>query len=219
MTLFTWQHFTNSNPTFIADHGNVPRDTGRQIDWSRVPDTYKMGTAYTITANGAALAGATSITVDATPVALPVGATLDFLGVGEFATLTAPAAAGATTLTVEALDAGIEDNDTATYLVSISGAKAIPAGTVMCALASKLMIPRAARTGAETAFCLLASNAIEDAPHNALSGFGCILGGVMYENLLPDFSNASWATFKTELQAAGVSTGFSWRTYEDTRAA
>lgn len=218
MTMFTWQHFTNSNPTFIADHGNVPRDTGRQIDWSRVPDSYKQGIGYTVTVTEPASAAATSLTVAALTRAMPVGAILNFTGTGEIAILSAPAAVGAVTVAVEALDAAIEDNDTATYFESKSNVKAIPAGTVMCALSTGYMVPRAVRPGSETAFCLLASNAIENGPHNALSGFGCIRGGVMYENLLPDFADAAWATFKSELAAAGVGTGFAWVTYQDTRA-
>jgi hypothetical protein len=219
MPQYSWETFKNSMPTFVVYHPSIDSDTGRQIDWSRVPDTYRMGTSYTVKANGAAAAAATSITVDALPVDLPVGQRLDFTGSGEFAILTAPALEGDTTISVEALDAGVEDNDEATVLVSHSGKKFIPAGTAMVIYAAnKMMVPRAARPGSETAFCLLASNAIEDAPHNAMSGFGCIIGGAVYQNLLPDFANAAWATFKTELNTAGVGTGFAWITYEDSRA-
>lgn len=219
MPQYQWETFNNAMPTFVAYHPSMDGDTGRQIDWSRVPDTYKMGNSYTVTVTEPASAGATALTVAALPLDLAVGQRLDFTGAGEFAILTAPALAGATALSVEALDAAIEDNDTATVLVSRSGKKFIPAGTVMVVYAAnKMMVPRAARPGAETAFCLLASNAIEDAPHNAMSGFGCLIGGAVYQNLLPDYANAAWATFKTELNAAGVGTGFAWLTYEDSRA-
>lgn len=70
--------------------------------------------AVVVTANGAAAANATSMTVDALSGPIPNGTVLVF-GTGEFARLTSAAAAGATTLAVEALVNGIEDNDAATY--------------------------------------------------------------------------------------------------------
>jgi len=212
-----WTKSQNSMVTFIEDHNSITRGGGIQIDWSRVPNSYKLGMKYIVKANGAALAAATSVTVDTLPVALPIGTELNFTGTGEVAILTAPALAGATTIAVEALDAAIEDNDEATYLVSQSGAKSIAAGTIMAALSSGLCVPRAA-SGADTAVCLLASNAVEGQPYNGLSGWGNLLGGVVYNNLLPDFGHASLATWKGELQTAGVGTGFAYRTYADNRS-
>lgn len=200
-----------SSPGFVADPESIDRNTGRQIDWSRIPASYLAGTSYIIKANGAASAAATSITVDAIPVALPVGTVLDFAGAGEFATLTAPAAAGATTLTVEALDAGIEDNDEATYRVSESNDKVIPAGTVMCELSSGLVVPRVVRPGSETAIGLLLSTATENSKSDALSGYGIIVGGVIYETLLPE----TITSYKTELETNGTS--WVWATYSDSR--
>lgn len=205
-----------SMPNFVADPETISRNDGRQIDWSKVPVSYIAGTSYTITAAAAALAAATSITVAALPVALPVGTILNFTGAGEFATLTASAAAGATTLTVEALDAGIEDTDTATYKISYSQAKVIPAGTVMCELSSGKVVPRVARPGSETAIGLLWSTATEatyEPNSDSISGYGIIIGGVIYETLLPE----TITSYKTELTTAGVGTGFSWQTYADSR--
>lgn len=79
-------------------------------------------------ANGAAAAGATSITVDALPARLPANTLLDFTGTGEFARVTADAAEGATSISVEALDAGVEDNDEAYYG---SVRKSVKSGTVV----------------------------------------------------------------------------------------
>jgi hypothetical protein len=115
-----WTTHYNSVPVFVADWESIDRNTGRQIDWTRVPETYVTGTNYTITTGAQAAAAATSITVTALPIALPTGTVLNFTGTGEFARLTAPAAAGATSLAVEALDAQIESGDTATYVVSSS---------------------------------------------------------------------------------------------------
>lgn len=206
-----WTTQYPATPSFVADWNSVARNTGGQIDWSRVPDNYRAGTTYTITANGAAIAGATSIAVDALPVALPTGTVLNFTGAGEFAILTAPAAAGATTLTVEALDAAIEDNDTATYLTSASGSKVIKAGTVMCQLSSGKYVPRADRPGSEEAVGLLISAATENSTTDALTGYGLIVGGVIYETLLPE----TITSYKTELDTNGL--GWVWLTYADGR--
>lgn len=204
-----WTTTYASSPQFVADWESVDRNTGRQVDWTRVPDSYKAGTSYTISANGAALAAATTIIVDPIPVALPTGTVLNFAGPGEFATLTAPAAVGATTLTVEALDAGIEDNDTATYLVSSSNDKVILAGTVMAQLSSGKIVPRVARPGSEEAIGILISTATENSLTASLSGYGVIIGGVIYETLLPETITA----YKTELETNG--TAWAWAVYAD----
>lgn len=206
-----------SAPNFVADPLSITRNGGRQIDWTRVTNAYRAGTTYTITVgSGGAIATATTVPVTALPVALPVGAVLDFTGAGKFAILTAPAAAGATSITVEALDAALTAGNTATRTVSYSQSKVIPAGTVMCELSGGLIVPRAIRPGSETAIGLLYSTATEAAfmPNSdALTGYGIILGGVIYENLLPE----TITSYKTELTTAGVGTGFSWQTYADSR--
>ena len=49
---------------------------------------------------------------------------------------------------------------------------------------------------------------------------GAILGGVIYENMLPDADPVTGllpTAYKNELQAAGVGTGFAWVKYEDSR--
>lgn len=209
---------TLSRPPFVADRGSINKNTGRQIAWEYITDAYRYGSA-TVQANGAAAAAATSITVDALPIALDTGTLLHFGGSGEFARLTAPAAAGATTITVEALPNGIEDNDTATVMGT--GSKSIPAGKVMAEMTDGRLVTRAERPGAETASCILETPAVEDDPTAAKTGYGCMIGGVLFENLLPDASGSPAvlpADYKTELQAAGVGTGFAWERYEDSLA-
>jgi hypothetical protein len=201
-------------PNFVADPESIDRNTGRQIDWTKIPDSYKAGTSYTITAQALANAAATSITVTATLVALPTGTVLNFTGAGHFATLSAPAAVGATALTVEALDTAIGSGYTAPYLVSYSQEKVIPAGTVMCELTGGLIVPRAARPGSETAIGILWSTATEsrfEPSSDALTGYGIIVGGVIYENLLPE----TITSYKTELETNGTS--WVWETYADSR--
>lgn len=199
-------------PGFVADHHSVDRNGGRQIDWTLVGDKYRKD-AVLVKANGAAAATDTAITVDALAGPIPIG-TLLWFGSGEFAKLTAAAAAGATSLTVEALVNGIEDNDEAYYGTL---GKVIKAGTIMAQLASGKTIPRAAVTGAETATAILETAALER-DESVGVGYGHIVGGVIYQNLLPDFGHASFATWKGELTAAGVGTGFSWLTYADNTA-
>jgi hypothetical protein len=260
-----------SAPHFVVDPEVVARNSGRQIDWDKVTNAYLAGVSYTVQTNDAnAKQGDTTITMDALPVALPLGAVLDFgtlaadaipsgtvlkFGADEFAELTADAAAGATSLTVAALAAQIEsadtanypgvaqrmlvqltaaadaaatsitvaplpapvpDNSTATYKVSMSREKVIPAGTVMCELSSGKVVPRAARPGSETAIGFLWSTATSstyEPNSDSLSGYGIIIGGAIYETLLPE----TITSYKTELTTAGVGTGFSWHTYADSR--
>lgn len=203
---------------FVANEHSLQRAPGRQIDWTQVPDSFG-GDAFTVTADGGESAAATSITVDALPGDIPSGALLYFGEAGEFARLTAPASEGDTSLTVEALPNAIEDNDEATYYPG-KEAKRIPAGTIMAALASGKLIPRSAVTGAETATHILEASANEEDLVGDLGGdnhpgYGVIVGGVIYENLLPDFSDANFATWQGELEAAGVGTGWVWETYAD----
>lgn len=204
-----WNKTYASAPMFVADWNSIDRNTGRQIDWSYVPDTYLAGVRHTIVAPDGASASATTIVVEPITVAMPVGTILDFTGAGEFAKLTAPASVGDSDLTVEALDAAIESDDEAVYVVSQSRAKVIPAGTVMCQLSSGLLVPRAVRPGSESAIGLLMSTATQGSRSESLSGYGIIVGGVIYENLLPEVITS----YKTELGTAG--SGWVWQTYAD----
>lgn len=208
----------NSTPGFVADPESVIRNTGRQIDWDMIPATYVDGTPYTITLNDAAAAeDDTSITVLALPVSLPAGTVLDFGvhsvdGAQMLAKLATGAVAGATTLTVLPLGHGIQDEATATHIVSASGRKVIPAGTVMVQIAATgKIVPRAVRPGSENAAMILWSTATEDSRVDAKTGYGCLIGGVIFEDLLPE-TITSW---KTELTNAGAR--FQYETYSDSR--
>lgn len=94
-----------------------------------------------------------------------------------------------------------------------AGDKVIPAGTPM-ADNDGGMVPRddLASDGTEgEAFGLLASSADEGARSDSLSGYGIVVGGVIYEDLLPvDVSD-----YKDELDDNGAA--FVWETYEDDR--
>lgn len=81
-----------------------------------------------VTVSAAAVAGATSLTVNALSGPIPAGTALDF-GTDEFARLSADAATGATTLSVDAIPTALEGGETATYAGKRK--KHIPSGTVL----------------------------------------------------------------------------------------
>jgi hypothetical protein len=157
-----------------------------------------------------AAAGATSIAVTAIPVAMAGGETATFEGGTKVAIVDAHADAGATSVTVEDLPLPLTSGDIATVPGGIgplvSRGKSLPAGTSMDLLASGLVVPSALGTGGVTAYGLLATNAHEGAREDAATGYGMILGGVIYENLLPEATGSPAvinSTWKTELLARG----------------
>lgn len=94
-----------------------------------------------------------------------------------------------------------------------TGSRVIPAGTVMGQLLSgaSTISPRVVTTN--PAVGILETDAVENDPSAAASGYGFILGGAVYQNLLA--SGVPDGTTKTELNAAG--TGFAFLTYSDAR--
>lgn len=98
------------------------------------------------------------------------------------------------------------------------GNKVLLAGTVVGELLGTGKVsPRVVTTNPATG--ILETNAVENDLNAALTGYGVMLGGVLYENLLPDATGAPKVlatAVKTELNAAG--TGFSFEQYSDTRA-
>lgn len=65
---------------------------------------------------------------------------------------------------------------------------------------------------------LLETNANEESKTDSKSGYGLIVGGVFYENLLPDATGSPSvlpAAYKSELQAAGIGTGYAFRQFGD----
>lgn len=130
---------------------------------------------------------------------------------------------------VDLLDGRQIDWDTvAAGWANSAGKKELPGGTVMVEQADGTIIPRVdqgdADMGAgESIAGLLATAAVEDSKTAALSGYGVIRGGIVYEDLLPDSDNALWADagvntgpLRDELIAAGK--GFDLQPYSDNRA-
>ena len=158
----------------------------------------------------------TSLTVAELSEEIQDAKTATYLGGSKLAKVVADAAAAATTLTVDEIPLEIEDGDTA-WVVG-EGAKTIPAGTVMADLASGKVIPASDVTGAETATSLIETNAVQGSEGDGLTGYGQIIGGAIYQNLLPDYSHASFATWVTALEVAVVGLRWLWETYADGRA-
>jgi hypothetical protein len=204
---------TGSSPGFIADHSSVARNTGRQVSWDNLSDL-RRSTAFVVKLAAAAAQGAVALVVDALPQALRRGTLLFFGQAGEYARTTADEPAGEVNVAVEALPAAIEDDDEA--VVAGSGMRSIKAGTIVAELADGTIIPRADVTGAETAVGFLISDAQEGAKHDALTGYGVMIGGVVYEDLLPDRDHADFATWIGEINDAGP--GVRLETYSDSRA-
>lgn len=207
-----------TTPAFVVDSETLVRNSGRQIDWANVADSFRSGAVVVTVAAAAALA-ATTVTVNALPGALPAGAVLRF-SADEYATLTAAAAAGATSIATEPLVGALEIGDTATY-AGAAGKKVLPAGTVVGELlgAGKIS-PRVATTNPATG--ILEATAIEDEASHALTGYGVLVGGVFYENLLPDATGTGGvggtatlpAAIVTELRSGGV--GYTFEPYGNT---
>lgn len=209
-----------SQPGFVADNNSMRKNSGRQIDWAHVGEIYRTtpGTPPVTVVVGVAgaAADATSVPVAALSAAIPSGTTLDF-GTNKFARLTANAAAGATSLTVAAIPKALVSGDTATYAGTVgSGPKVLKAGTAIGeALGSGKISPRVASTNPATGY--LVSTAIEDDKSAALSGYGVYIGGVVYEDLLPDASSGTVPSgIKSELVTAGCT--FQYEAYSDDRA-
>lgn len=108
--------------------------------------------------------------------------------------------------------------------VDAQGKKYVPDGTIMARIVSNgKLIPRrdvAARgnaLGTEVAAGILIGQANEGDTSDALTGYGLILGGVVYNNLLFDFGHANLATWKTELETNALA--FVYLTHTNTAAA
>ncbi len=276
-----------SRPAFVVDPSAVVRDTGRQIDWDALGDSFAenpqivklaaaalpgaialtvdalpvdlqvgqnldfgvleqvsvvIGVAGAIAAatsipvaalsgpipdntlldfgtnkfarvnvSGGALAGATSIVVDAIPTALVSGDTAIFEGGVLTAVVDAAAVAGATSVVVEDLPLGIPDNAEAIVPGAIGGeistGRHIKAGTVMDLTAAGKVVPSSLATGGLTAFGIIETNADEDSRTDAATGYGILLSGNFYENLLPEADGGTPSVipsaWKTELLARG----------------
>jgi hypothetical protein len=129
------QNHTISRPPFVVDVSSLVRGPGRQINWDRVPESFRQGARATVVVGAAGAAqNATSIPVTVTfkngGTVIPAGAVLDFGG-GKYARVSAPYTSGAN-ISVDAIPTAVVQDDTANYFEpGDSGRKALPAGTVI----------------------------------------------------------------------------------------
>lgn len=107
--------------------------------------------------------------------------------------------------------------------VDATGKKYVPDGAIMAKLASGKVIPRrdvalaeGNAAGTETAAGILIGQANEGDKSDALTGYGLLLGGVVYNNLLYDYGQANLATWKTELETNALT--FVYLTHTNTAA-
>lgn len=208
-----------SRPPFVVSDKSLLRDTGRQVDWSAfTTNQYRHGSFAVVVGAAGAAGGAVAVPVAALKEALTKGTVLNF-GANKFATLNADAAVGATSLTTLAIPTALVSGDTAYATNSVLQGFFVRAGTIVDLLANGKVVPAAFNTAAVTAYGILETNAEQNAESDALSGYGCLIAGDIYENLLPEADltltpptvTAAW---KTELAAR--SGRFQFHQYTDT---
>lgn len=204
----------NNSVPFVVDQNSVIRTLGRQPNWNRFGARWKQG-AVKVVVTAIAAADAVLIAVTAILGPLKAGEVIDFGG-KKFARLTADVAAGVNSLPVAPLATALAVNDTS--YAGGTGFKSVPAGLCVCEDATGKIIPRA-EAAAETAYGYTETAMNENSSTDALTGYGVIRGGSLWENKLQDSTGnpkiipAQW---KTEMAANGAQ--FMYDQYFDSRA-
>ncbi len=162
-----------------------------------------------LTANAAI--GATSLTVEALDAALVNGNTATVEAYEAIVEVAVDAEVGATSITIVASDFFVPSGSTAYYggtsFTTQFGNRMVRAGTVMDLAADGTLVPSALNSVGLSSYCILETNAFEDAPTDSATGYGSIIQGVIYENLLPEAGGGPpkviTSAWKTELLARG----------------
>lgn len=189
-----------SLPPFVANRKSLEVDNGRQYDWDLITDRFRQG-SFPVTTTAIAAAAATSIAVSALKKAVTNGTILDFGG-NKFARVSADAAIGATSISVSALGVALASGDVA--WTGGRGKKFVPAGTENDLLASGKVVPSVLGTGGVTCYSISLTAASEDMPSDSMTGYGQLVSGNLFENLLPNaVAGVIDSNFKTELRARG----------------
>jgi hypothetical protein len=111
----------------------------------------------------------------------------------------------------EDVEGNTEDGDPGPY--GELGKRVIPAGTAVGdTLGSGKISPRVDTTN--PAIGILETSAVEDSTVASMSGYGMLVGGVVYENLLA-IDSGDLSDVKEELADAGCT--FQYEEYEDSR--
>jgi hypothetical protein len=202
-----------SRPAFVVDPQSLVRNSGRQINWDKVPTSYKnsdgkkviaAGTVLGLTVAGQGVPRAATQTLTSVVVASNVAtATLTAHGyaVGDKLTI-----AGANLAYANGTIVVVSVPTANTFTYAAVGSDATATGTI---------------TAAYTAQCILETDAVEDQASDSKSGYGCLVGGMLYENRLADATGTPKvlpSAYKSELQTAGVGTGFGFEQFSDSRA-
>lgn len=197
-----------SRNRFVVDESSLERLPGVQIDWTTVTagvDGQKRlqpGTVLSRQASGKAQPRAYKLTLTNVAVASNVAtATKTNHGFVEGEQIFIE---GADLAYVNGLKtiATVPDADTFTF--TATGSNATASGTI---------------TAARVATEILETEANENQSVAALSGYGTLVGGVLFENLLPDATSSPKklpAQYKEELKSAGCT--FKFHQYADSRA-
>lgn len=203
MTLRGRHTYVLSTPGFVVDHDSVSLNSGRQVAWAAVPPaTY-----------GAV--GQRSI-----PAGTIVAETEDGKLVPRVAQLTGTITVASGTATVTMTGHGYKVGDTVfingTGDPDLDGTYTV--ATVPDANSFTFETEAADQTGTDAftsgdAIGILVTSAQENSRSDSLTGYGVFVGGVFYENLLPDFEDGEWETIVTELGER-----FSFESYQDSRS-
>lgn len=192
----------------VADESSIERAGGHLIDWDSVTagaDGAKRLIGLQVVsrrADGKLQPRSHSVTLTSVVVASNVAtATLEDHG---FSAGEEIFVAGASLAYANGLVTIVSVPDADTFTYAATGANATATGTI---------------TAARVAVGLLETNAAEDSDAQALSGYSLIVGGVLYETLMPDAAGspkALPAQYRTELRNAGCT--FKFVRYADSRA-
>jgi hypothetical protein len=194
---------------YVVDESSLERAGGHQIDWTSVTNTDADGTKYikagtVVGSTSAGLLQPRAFSVAPTSIVVSSNVATVTLAdhgfsAGEYVTIS-----GANESYVNGTFeiASVPDADTFTY--ATTGADATASGTI---------------TMSRRAIGILETDATQNAPAASLSGYGLLVGGVLYETLLPDATGSPLAlpaAYKSELAAAGCT--FKYTSYADSRA-
>lgn len=112
-----------------------------------------------------------------------------------------------------------------TYIVASTGKKKLPAGTIVGELSDGRIVEdggtdaSVSPTDEAATLGILLTDANEGASEEALTGYGVLVGGVLYDNLLPDASGdplTIGSSAKSDLASAGCT--FKYVVFRDSRA-
>jgi len=198
--------FQIARPGFIADADSIARNTGRLVDFARVPDSYKNADGNKV------VPGSTILSLTGSGKVIPrAAAEAAITALTETAGTATATAAGHT---YEVGDSVTISGATVTAYNGTHTVTAVTATTFSFALTGSPADDTTATAGVG-AKCILLSDAIENSKSAPVNGQGVILGGVLYETLMVEFGDDDFETFKAELKEAG--TGYVFEAYSDSR--